>query len=61
MAANYNEVEDIVLAYNDAGVQGQGYVNGGVTPLPNFVKFARKLVIKSAMLQERWPQYLIWA
>ena len=54
MAANYDEVEDIVLAYNDTGVQGQRYADGGVTPLPNIVIFARKLVIKSAMLQECW-------
>ena len=58
MDANYDKVEDVILALNDAGVQGQGCADRG-RYAPNIVKFARKLVIKSAMLQERWPQYFL--
>ena len=58
MDANYDEVEDVKLACNDADVQGQGCADGALRP-PNIVKFARRLVIKSAMLQERLPHYFL--
>ena len=43
MAANYDEVEDIVLAYIDAGVQGQRYADGGVMPLPQYCQICKKV------------------